>query len=436
MRVLPPLPGPLLALGPRQPLIQPKAPMKPLYWTKVLLPPAQADCLLWSQLEEVEVSADKLEELFAKAVPKKATVEVSEVKVEKPGKEKPTKVIDPKKGQNVGIFMKSNKLDVAAVEEIVYRLSYTGDLETLVTLRTNQATEEELAMLLAHVEACPDKLLDLPDQFLYNISKIHQCDARLACLMFKVGFADRVAEVEMRMANISHCCSALTSRPALKKVLGVILTCGNYLNGGNKQRGQADGFAIDILPKLKDLKTSSNTGNLMDFVVGYCIEHFDEDKGTSKAVLPVPEPGDLEKCKNVDFEQERATCNVFLKEVIEMKKKVEMVTASASEDIKEPFHAEMTQFLASASTSAKEISAQVKESGAKFVECMSTYSFKPKKGKLDDAKPEEFFSAWHLFAEDFKNIWKKEQVMGEGCSRHNVKHFKIFFVISSISASC
>jgi hypothetical protein len=31
----------------------------------------------------------------------------------------------------------------------------------------------------------------------------------------------------------------------------VTLTCGNYLNGGNKQRGQADGFTLDILPKLK-----------------------------------------------------------------------------------------------------------------------------------------------------------------------------------------
>ena len=31
----------------------------------------------------------------------------------------------------------------------------------------------------------------------------------------------------------------------------VILVFGNYLNGGNKQRGQADGFNIDILNKLK-----------------------------------------------------------------------------------------------------------------------------------------------------------------------------------------
>lgn len=28
------------------------------------------------------------------------------------------------------------------------------------------------------------------------------------------------------------------------------------MNGGNRSRGQADGFTLDILPKLKDVKSS------------------------------------------------------------------------------------------------------------------------------------------------------------------------------------
>lgn len=44
-----------------------------------------------------------------------------------------------------------------------------------------------------------------------------------------------------------------------RRVMGVILACGNYMNGGNLQRGQADGFAIDILPKLKDVKSKDNS---------------------------------------------------------------------------------------------------------------------------------------------------------------------------------
>ena len=37
----------------------------------------------------------------------------------------------------------------------------------------------------------------------------------------------------------------------LKNVLETILALGNYLNGGT-ERGQADGFGLDILNKLKD----------------------------------------------------------------------------------------------------------------------------------------------------------------------------------------
>ena len=95
----------------------------------------------------------------------------------------------------------------------------------------------------------------------------------------------------------------------------MILSCGNYLNGGNAQRGQAEGFGIDILPKLKDVKTTSNTDNLMAFLVRFCIKEYDEDRGTPQAKLPVPEPGDLEKCRHVDFEVEKGVCTALANHV-------------------------------------------------------------------------------------------------------------------------
>jgi len=86
----------------------------------------------------------------------------------------------------------------------------------------------------------------------------------------------------------------------------VTLTCGNYLNGGNKQRGQADGFTLDILPKLKDVKTKDKQSNLLVYIVRTCTEKYDEKRGSPEAVLPVPEPSDVEKCTNIDFEAQTA----------------------------------------------------------------------------------------------------------------------------------
>ena len=125
------------------------------------------------------------------------------------------------------------KLSVAAVEAICYRLDFAGDLGTLATLRANQATEEELLLLRDHALAPDPAPLDAPDQFLLDLAGLHMIDARLACLMCKVSLADRVAEMEVRVANIASCSTFLATDPALRQVLGVILTCGNHLNGGS-----------------------------------------------------------------------------------------------------------------------------------------------------------------------------------------------------------
>ncbi len=58
----------------------------------------------------------------------------------------------------------------------------------------------------------------------------------------------------------------------VSRVLGIILALGNYMNGGNRQRGQADGFAIDILPKIKDVKSKDNTLTLIFYVVKVYIQ--------------------------------------------------------------------------------------------------------------------------------------------------------------------
>lgn len=50
----------------------------------------------------------------------------------------------------------------------------------------------------------------------------------------------------------------------MKQVLGLVLAFGNFMNGGNRSRGQADGFTLDILPKLKDVKSSvSKEGKML-----------------------------------------------------------------------------------------------------------------------------------------------------------------------------
>ena len=48
------------------------------------------------------------------------------------------------------------------------------------------------------------------------------------------------------------------------------------MNGGNVARGQADGFELEILPKLKDVKCKDNSTNLLHYLVTIYIKKFDK----------------------------------------------------------------------------------------------------------------------------------------------------------------
>ena len=68
----------------------------------------------------------------------------------------------------------------------------------------------------------------------------------------------------------------LKSSKEVTNVLGLVLAFGNYMNGGNVARGQADGFELDILPKLKDVKCKDNSTNLLNYLVTIYIKKFDK----------------------------------------------------------------------------------------------------------------------------------------------------------------
>ena len=68
----------------------------------------------------------------------------------------------------------------------------------------------------------------------------------------------------------------LETSEGVKSILGLVLSYGNYMNGGNNARGQADGFELDILPKLKDVKSKDNSSNLLQYLVKSYVKIYDE----------------------------------------------------------------------------------------------------------------------------------------------------------------
>ena len=97
------------------------------------------------------------------------------------------KLLDSKRSQNLGIFIKSKQLDITEVENCIYNFDNSViDFEVLTGIRNNQGTKDELDIIKGHVEASPDVPLDRPERFLLDLAGISHFDERLECFMFQV----------------------------------------------------------------------------------------------------------------------------------------------------------------------------------------------------------------------------------------------------------
>ena len=208
----------------RKPVIKPKSPMRPLYWTRIQVwanhDKATDNQDLWEELEETPIEVDEFDLLFSRPqVQPKTKKENKKKDTDQAPKITAAKLLDPKRSQNVGIFIKSKHLEIHELENCIYNFDNAViDFETLGQVKNHQATSDELVMIKAHIESAADIPLDIPEQFLLDLSGISNFDERLECFMFQSRFADSLNEIENRLHNIKHVCDVLLNSASMKQV--------------------------------------------------------------------------------------------------------------------------------------------------------------------------------------------------------------------------
>uniref|UniRef100_A0A3B5KUQ8 FH2 domain-containing protein n=1 Tax=Xiphophorus couchianus TaxID=32473 RepID=A0A3B5KUQ8_9TELE len=179
------------------------------------------------------------------------------------------------------------------------------DLDAIEALYENRGQPEELEKIRKHRESSEEddvKLLDKPE-FLYELSQIPDFPGRACCMIFQSTFTDGISSVKRKLSSVSCVCKVLLESSGVKEVMGLVLALGNHMNGGSKIRGQADGFGLEILPKLKDVKSrQDNRISLVDYVVSYYLHNVDKNAGTEKSMFPLPEPQDVFMAAQVKFD--------------------------------------------------------------------------------------------------------------------------------------
>ncbi|XP_061480565.1 formin-2 [Rhineura floridana] len=415
----PPLPTGLFVMGMNQEkggrkhTIEPSRPMKPLYWTRIQLHNKRdsSASLVWEKIEEPSIDYHEFEELFSKTAVKERKKPISDT-ITKTKNKQVVKLLSNKRSQAVGILMSSLHLDMKDIQHAVVNLDNSVvDLETLQALYENRAQSDELEKIEKHGKSSKEKenakSLDKPEQFLYELSLIPNFSERVFCILFQSTFSESISSLHSKLELLQKLCETLKSGSGVMRVLSLVLAFGNYMNGGNRTRGQADGFGLDILPKLKDVKSSDNSRSLLSYIVSYYLRNFDEDAGKEQCIFPLPEPQDLFQATQLKFEEFHKDLRKLKKDLRACETEAGKVCQFSLEEHIQPFKDNMEKFISQAKIDHEMEEKSLAETHKSFLETAAYFCMKPKMGEKE-VSLNAFFSIWHEFSSDFKEFWKKE----------------------------
>ncbi|XP_012522925.1 formin-2 isoform X2 [Monomorium pharaonis] len=411
---------PSRAIMRKQPL-NPDVPMKPLYWTRILVPVTATSqtskdtsdlspqAPLWLELaEEENINMKEFADLFSRQVRERNLTKKNEG-TPKSSKIQPAKILDSKRSKMVGILEKSLHIDFSEIENAAYNLDTSViSLEALQQIYEIKPTQKEIEDIATHEALYPDIPLDQPELFLKRLSGINHFSERIACLMLQSEFQDAISSVSYKLNNVRTTCDFLLNSEPLKKVMAIILTLGNYMNGGNMLRGQADGFGLEILGKLKDVKSNVPGVTLLHYVVNAKLSQEKDHNFDEPLPLPVPEPADVEAASTIKFDDINKELDRLDKELRACAQMCNTIV-EADPSTSKIFKKKVDSFVKKATAELTSEKEDLLEAKNKFKAVMKFYQFVPKGSTLETAEPYDFFNLWLSFCRDFKDIWKREQ---------------------------
>ncbi|KAK3737560.1 hypothetical protein QZH41_017757 [Actinostola sp. cb2023] len=388
--------------------IKPNVPMKPLFWKRVqlqqTLPGSPAPKILWKSLKEPKIDVKQLENGFSK-VERKKEGSKSQTKPSNKKKQKVVHLLDSNRSQGIGILLSTLHVNRNEIKDALYKMDTSIlDHENLKSLYEIRASKEELSSIEIHLQEHPDAVLDKPEQFLYDVSKIVCYEERLFCMISRTSISDSLLEVGETLTNFRLMCEDLQTNREVHNILSLVLAFGNHMNGGNVSRGQADGFELDILAKLKDVKSKDHSITLLHYLVQVYLNMFDKNAGTLLSKFPLPESSDLQSASQLSFDDLTLDLKGLEKKLDGCEFKVAKVLKESETCLQQPFEKTMKTFLEQSRCDLKEQIQALDECRKKFSVLLEFFY-----QRVISLTPQEFFEMWSKFSLDFKVLWKKRQ---------------------------
>ncbi|KNE54374.1 hypothetical protein AMAG_17661 [Allomyces macrogynus ATCC 38327] len=252
------------------------------------------------------------------------------------------------------------------------------DLQLLSSILANVPTAEDEVALQDFIGGSPEKLavLDRADQFLAMLIPIPRLKSRLEAMIFALKLKERLTETTPQVDAIAAACRDLKSSMALKKTLRIVLQVGNFMNSGSF-RGNAQGFNIDFLMRLGDIKANGSKQTLLHYLASV----LKADVQTLESDL-----ASLDKAARVSL----VTLQQDVRELVSGFRAIE--AELPHHDAASPFTTMMAQFVAAHKDEVNSLAAALDQVQTDFAGVVTAFGDDP-----TTATPESFFGLFKGF---------------------------------------
>jgi len=331
---------------------KPKMKLRKLNWSKVPKPQLAASIFRHLQLQGVKIDIPMLIEYFRIPDDKKKK------KKKKKSAEK-KQLLDLKRANHIGLLMSMLKMTPQEIGDAIKKCKddkFTEDnLKGFIKLAPS---DTDFQLLKEFLDAPPEVIdtLGPPEQFYLEIMKIPRLESRLRAFLFKRQFATSHKRLIDDVEGCHNGVKIMRDNKLIGQFLELILYIGNFLNQGTNA-GNAFGFRLDILPKLKDTKSPVKTEySLMHYLAYHAEKKKPKLLRLPEQLVPISK-ATAEYITSISLEstEMRGGLHNLQKELDVVKK------ANAESDKKDPFEKVMGKFFGEASTQVKELVGKVEQ---------------------------------------------------------------------------
>ncbi|KAJ3566776.1 hypothetical protein NP233_g6789 [Leucocoprinus birnbaumii] len=246
----PPPPPPSFTPGfkPLKVRSKPAKKLKPFFWNK--LNNTNISNTVWNDFSAaIDVDMGDLEATFTvdnmPATPSKISVASAKKDV--------TTLLDINRANHVAIMLSRIKLEFPQIRKALLNVDDSKlSVDNLRAISKQLPTMEEVERIRSFGDVSK---LSKADQYFSEIMTIPRLAERLECMLFRRKLELDIEEVRPELNILRNASREVRSSVRFKKLLQVVLTLGNALNGSTF-RGGALGFQMEGLLKLKETKTA------------------------------------------------------------------------------------------------------------------------------------------------------------------------------------